>query len=324
MALAGIPGVHKLVDDILIEAKDYDQLFERIETVLQRCVDSNITISLKKMQVGETVVFAGYKISNEGVQPIDDRTAAIKNFPTPSTTRELKGFLGLSNQLGHFVPDLAHSTDTLKQLLRKNVAWQWLPDQELAFKATKDILTGKLVLRPFNPSYDTELITDASRIGLGFALLQVDPSTGNRHLIQCGSRSLSGPETRYAVCELEGLAILYAIIKCKHYLLGMDHFTVVTDHKPLKGVFAKELPEIENARLRRYRERLTCYNFELSWREGKTNLIADALSRAPVFPPSETDSENFVDVCHAVSTLQKDPDPILAPMIEAAKSDTDY
>ena len=97
MALDGIPGVHKLVDYILIEAKDYDQLFERIETVLQRCVDSNITISLKKMQVGETVVFAGYKISNEGIQPIDDRTAAIKNFPTPSTTRELKGFLGLSN-----------------------------------------------------------------------------------------------------------------------------------------------------------------------------------------------------------------------------------
>ena len=55
-----------------------------------------------------------------------------------------------------------------------------------------------------------------------------------------------------------------------------------------------------------------------------TNLIADALSGVPVFPPSETDSENFVDVCHAVSTLQKDPDPILAPMIEAAKSDTDY
>ena len=64
-ALSGIPGVHKLVDDILIEAKDYDQLFEGIETVLQRCVDSNITISLKKMQVGESVVFAGYKISNK-------------------------------------------------------------------------------------------------------------------------------------------------------------------------------------------------------------------------------------------------------------------
>ena len=125
----------------------------------------------------------------------------------------------------------------------------------------------------------------------------MDPVRNNRHLIQCGSRSLTSPETRYAVCELEGLSILYAITKCRHYLLGMDHFTVVTDHKPLKGVFAKELPDIENARLRRYRERLTGYNFDISWREGKTNQIADALSRAPVFPPDETDTEDFVDVC---------------------------
>ena len=185
-------------------------------------------------------------------------------------------------------------------------------------------MTGNLVLRPFNPDYDTELITDASRIGLGFALLQMDPLTNNRHLIQCGSRSLTSPETRYAVCELEGLAILYGITKCRHYLLGMDLFTVVTDHKPLKGVFAKELPDVENARLRRYRERLTGYNFELSWREGKTNQIADALSRAPVFPPDETDTENFVDVCKAITTLQKDPDPILAPLIKAAKTDPDH
>ena len=91
-----------------------------------------------------------------------------------------------------------------------------------------------------------------------------------------------------------------------------------------KGVWAKELPDIDNIRLRRYRERLTGYNFDLSWQEGKTNQIADALSRAPVFPTSEAETTGLVDVCHAISTLQKEPDPILAPMIKAAKADTDY
>ena len=322
-ALSGIPGLHKLVDDILIEAENYDTLFERIEMVLQRCVLSNITISLKKMEIGETVVFAGYKISSGEIHPIDDRVAAIKNYPTPTTTKELKGFLGLSNQLGHFVPDLTHSVNELRQLLKKNVAWQWLPDQEKAFKTTKEILGGPLILKTFNPNYETELVTDASRIGLGFALLQVDPLTGNRQLVQCGSRSLTGPESRWAVCELEILAIFYAITKCRHYLLGMEHFTVITDHKPLKGVFGKELCDIENARLRRYRERLTGYSFDIVWREGKTNQIADALSRAPIFPAHEETDES-ADVCHAITALQKDPDPILAPMIKAAKNDTDY
>ena len=76
-AVAGIEGVHKLIDDIFIEGKDYDELFTRIETVLQRCVDANITISLKKMQVGESVVFAGYQVSATGIQPIKERLQAI-------------------------------------------------------------------------------------------------------------------------------------------------------------------------------------------------------------------------------------------------------
>ena len=324
-ALVGLPGVHKLVDDILIEAPTYEELFERIENVLNRCVESNITISLKKMQVGESVIFSGYHVSSEGVQPIAERIQAIKDFPTPSNVTAVKSFLGLATQIGHFIPDLTHATGPLKELLRKNVAWQWLPDQAKAFQNVKDILTGDLVLRTFNPKLQTELVTDASRSGLGFALLQQDPFTGFRHLIQCGSRSLTGPETRYAVCELEGLAISYAIGKCRHYLLGMENFTVVTDHKPLKGVFSKDLPDVENVRLRRYREKLTGYNFQIEWREGKLNEIADALSRYPVFPPSEADSPDFVDVCHAVSSLQKQSsDPILVPLINAAKADSDY
>ena len=72
---------------------------------------------------------------------------------------------------------------------------------------------------------------------------------------------------------------------------------------------------VDNIRLCRYRERLTGYNFDLSWHEGKTNQIADALSRAPVFPASETENDNFVDVCHAITILQREPDPILAPMV---------
>ena len=238
----------------------------------------------------------------------------------------MKSFLGLSNQVAHFVPDLAQATGPLRELLKKNVTWQWLPDQQSAFQNTKNILTGNLVLKIFDPNHDTELITDASRKGLGFALMQVDPSTGHRHLIQCGSRSLASPETRYAVCELEGLAILYAVNKCRHYLLGMQNFTIITDHKPLKGMWSKSLPDIANVRLQRYKEKLTGYNFKIEWREGKTNEIADALSRAPVFPPHEKDeSSSMADICYAIPELHNNPfDPLLTPMINAAKTDTDY
>ena len=66
---------------------------------------------------------------------------------------------------------------------------------------------------------------------------------------------------------------------------------MLTDHRPLVGIFRKQLHELDNARLMRMREKLTNFSFEVKWVEGKTHMIADALSRAPVFQPEEEDDE---------------------------------
>ena len=101
------------------------------------------------------------------------------------------------------------------------------------------------MLRNFDSSRKTRLETDASRQGLGFALLQAYPNTNNWHLVQCGSRALSDAETRYAVCELEMLAICWSLLKCRHWILGFDGLVVVTDHSALVGVFHKDILSIQ-------------------------------------------------------------------------------
>ena len=78
---------------------------------------------------------------------VEIKTAAVKNFPAPKNTTNLKSFLRLTNQLGYFV--LTHSLTALIGLLKKIVSWQWLPDQEKAFQNKTKILTGNLVLQPF-------------------------------------------------------------------------------------------------------------------------------------------------------------------------------
>ena len=78
-----------------------------------------------------------------------------------------------------------------------------------------------------------------------------------------------------------------ALLRSKFYLHGRQSFKVWTDHKPLQGVFAKELHRLENPRLMRMREKIAHFNFELKWVTGKNHYIADALSRAPVFGPKE-------------------------------------
>lgn len=66
---------------------------------------------------------------------------------------------------------------------------------------------------------------------------------------------------------------------------------------------SKSLLDIENPRLQRLRERLTPFNFVATWRQGKMHAIPDALSRAPVDPPTPDDEEAEKDVAHQIASL---------------------
>ena len=60
-----------------------------------------------------------------------------------------------------------------------------------------------------------------------------------------------------------------------------------TDHRPLVGIFNKQLHMLNNQRLIRIREKLLDFSLSITWVPGKTHYIADALSQYPVFGPHE-------------------------------------
>lgn len=189
----------------------------------------------------------------------------------------MRSFLGLANQLAGFAPDLSQMTSKLRELLKKGVDFIWLPEYLTAFEKTKELLISDVVLKPFDPDLRTELLTDAAKKkGLGFSLIQRD-NTDKPRLIECGSRSLNQAEKNYAVIETQMLGIQWAVRKLRYYLEGMTKFYVVTDHRPLLGVFRKSLGELENARLQRMREKLQDYTFECMWIPGKSHLPAEHL-----------------------------------------------
>ena len=222
-------------------------------------------------------------INGQGVKPDPKLVEGIQKFPLPDSLTKLRSFLGLAQQFAHFIPDLSKASHDMLALLKKKAEFVWTEAQEQSFDMVKGLLTSPLCVQCFNPTQETALITDASRLhGLGFVLVQRKPGSTNTRVIQCGSRSLSDCETRYATVELEMLGIVFAIEKCDFYLRGLKHFSIHTDHKPLVGLMRKELHNIPNDRLVRMRERLIPYNFTTTWVEGKLNVIADALSRSPV------------------------------------------
>ena len=110
--------------------------------------------------------------------------------------------------------------------------------------------------------------------------------------------------------EVRRLETYHICIDCQGYGL----------HLPLEGIFAKALYDIPNPRLQRLREKLVEYNFTVTWVPGKSHHIADALSRAPLFSPEETD-DMYIDSARAYMTQVPAMEQELNSVLDSIDSD---
>ena len=280
-----------MVDDIVIYDKDEALHINHVRQFLQRCQERNITLNKEKCRFScRQVTFAGLKLSSEGCQIDSTATEAITKFPTPSSRTDLRSFFGLANQLSTSTDKTATLLEPLRPLLSTKKEFTWTADHDIALITAKQHLSTSPVLAFFNVSRPTRLCTDASRQGLGFILQQQSP-TGQWVLVQAGSRFLSEAESRYAVIELEMLAVAWAANKCKTFLMGLQNFQVITDHNPLIPILnSHRLDEVDNPRLQRLKTKLMAFNLTAKWCKGDTNRAPDALSRYPVWKPHQSDS----------------------------------
>ena len=316
-----------LIDDILIFSDNKIDLYANVRNCLMRCKAMNLTMGIKKLRLvgpGESILFGGTLVSSRGFFPDFKRTAAISEFPQPQNSTDVKSWLGLTNTLASYVPNLSKYTEGVRVLLKKGVAFAWGSEQEKSFAATKELLTSNLVRKAFDPTLPadhTHIYTDAAKKGLGAALMQVCPKTGNLHLIQCVSRSLDPAEVNYSTIELEMSALAFGILRCKFFLQAHPpFFQAFTDHRSLVGIMTKNLADIENPRLQRLREKLLPYSFSLQYLKGSSNCIADALSRAPLERPLSWDPVfHEIALCRAVYT-----DPLLDSFKKTASLDQNY
>jgi hypothetical protein len=115
---------------------------------------------------------------------------------------------------------------------------------------------------------------DASSIALGEVLAR--PSEGDiDHPLYFSSRKLSTVEINYTTTEQEGLAMVFALQKIHHYLLG-GHFKMFTDHSVLKYLVNKPLL---GGRICRWLLLFQEYDFEIIVNPGRMNKGPDHLSR---------------------------------------------
>ena len=143
------------------------------------------------------------------------------------------------------------------------------------FETLKEkLITAPVLLLP-DPTKPFTVTTDASDFAIGAVLTQ-DHGRGEQP-VAYESRKLFPAKLNYPVHEKELLVIVYAIRLWHMYLEG-QRFTVITDHASLE--YIKSQANLSR-RQARWLETLQANDFDVRYRPGKTNVVADALSRQP-------------------------------------------
>ena len=286
--LSGIQGIKCLVymDDIVVFGENLKAHNDRLREVLERMRKYNLKLQPDKCEfLRKEVSYLGHVIGSTGVRPDEKRVEAVKSYPVPKTTRELKGFLGLAGYYRRFIPNFSKIAKPLTELLKKNTPYVWDDRTEKAFNTLKELLTTQPLLQYPNFTKPFVLTTDASNDAIG-AILSQGP-IGKDLPISYASRTLNNAERNYPTVEKELLAIVWGCKHFRQYLYGRK-FTVVTDHRPLTWIFSVKDP---SSRLLRWRLKLEEYEYEVIYKKGSNNTNADALSRIHVTEGS-TDDHN--------------------------------
>lgn len=300
-----LEGVECIADDVLIYGTG-DTLQEALinhnkclEKLLTRLEENNVKLNKSKLKLCLTSVkFYGHVLTTRGLQPDESKIETIKNYPKPEDRKQLQRFIGMVNYLSRFIPNLSSNFAVLRRLISDKVPWIWTEKEEEEFNRVKSLVADTRSLQYYDVNQPLIIECDASSYGLGTAVFQ---SNG---VIGYASRTLTTTEKNYAQIEKELLAILFSCVRFDQLIVGNPRTIVRTDHKPLVNVFRKPLLSAPK-RLQHMLLSLQRYNLEIQFVRGKENVVADAISRAPLDEGQPEDRFNKRNIYHVFKQLEE-------------------
>ena len=267
-------GVLCYLDDILVYAKTPEEHEKLLQQVLQILQSNEFYCRLHKCDFEKAELkYLGHIVSGEGIKVDPDKVKVIKDWPLPSSQKDVRSFLGLANYFRKFVQGYTALVTPLLHLTRKLIRWStdvWTPSCQAAFDGIKQALINApvLALPDFTKPFTMEVVCDASLVGIGAVLMQ------DGRPLAYESRKLTDAEVKWTTSEQELWAVIHALKTWRCYLEGLP-FKVITDHNP--NIYFQTQKNLSR-RQARWSEYLQRFDFEWLYRPGRIN-VADPLSR---------------------------------------------
>ena len=288
-----IPRKTKCVDDTLMWDSSIEEAFFHTIDWLDICGSNGISLNpLKFVFAKEVVEFAGFEITTNSVRPSAHFLESIRDFPTPKTITDIRSWFGLVNQVSYAFAS-AQRMQPFRELLKPGKIFEWTDHMEKLFGESKDIIMREIRegVEIYDKTRPTCLLTDWSKDGIGSWLLQKHCNCNPIKPLCCksgwkvtlaASRFTSSAESRYAPIEGEALAVVDALKKHRHFVLGCSNLIIAVDHKPLLKIFSdRSLEDITNPRLLNLKEKTLQFRFQIVHVPGIRHHAADAISRHP-------------------------------------------
>ena len=307
------------LDDILIASKSIEEHFTHVSAVITKLTEVGLRLRPEKCHFARTEIeYLGHTLTPGGVKPNNAKVKAVQEFPQPKSAQGIKSFLGLVNFYRSHIQDLGMLARPLTELTRtdkatgKTVEFKWSKECQEAFQEIKSRLSKAPVLQPPDLTKPFFLWVDASTAGFG-AVLEQETSDGKTAPVAFASRPTSLAEQKFAATELEVAGLVFALEHFEVCVLG-NQVTVYTDHQALVKSYLPYLKSQTKGLLAHWYLRLARFlpTVKLEYKPGRANVVADALSRAPV---GELEVHTVV--------VSSEQDPLMKRIQEQQSSDVD-
>jgi len=284
------------LDDVIVYSKTEEKHIGHVDHVLCLLREAGVTLRLPKCRfLPTTVEYLGHEIKQGRLGVMDAHTRARREAHFPQTRTQVRSFVGMCNVFLRLVPSFARMAAPLTDLMGSTapvLVPPATPLQHQAFDRLEEALTTPPVL--VLPRRGRKYVFDGVACGtqVGAALLQ-EQDDGKLQPVAYISRRLATDELPYGVTEKECLAVVWASLKLRPYLEG-DRSLVRTDHDCLRWIL--NIEGSGNPRLARWRLRLSELDFEVAYKPGMTNYLADSISRLESGASDETAFDDAVPV----------------------------